>query len=396
MALFAAAYGEPPRAAASAPGRVNLLGEHTHDSGGPVLPIATRERTLVAVGPGEEGVLEVVGGGTGDGRRVQLRLNDEGRPEGSLAYLAGVLRELAALGAGPPRWGARVAIASDLEAGVGLASSAALAVAATRAFAALGGGGGGGRGGSGQLTARQVGGVAFRAEHHHAGVSCGVMDHEIAALARPDHALLVECASTDVRQVPLLAGLLLVDPGVRRERKAAEALLEQRRAECAAALTRLRVELPELYWLASWPAQWVARLKRALPEPLRSRALHVIGEAARTRFGAELLRRGRLTRFGELMYESHESSRRLFEWSAPELDTVVAAARRAGAPGARLTGIAASGAVLVLLDKGDWGEGIGATKIDAAIRRAFVRTYRREPAIKVVRPGGGVRLEAVR
>jgi len=75
---------------------------------------------------------------------------------------------------------------------------------------------------------------------------------------------------------------------------------------------------------------------------------------------------------------------------------VVAAARRAGAPGARLTGIAASGAVLVLLDKGDWGEGNGATKIAAAIRRAFVRTYRREPGIKVVRPGGGVRIEAVR
>jgi len=381
MALFGATFGAAPRAAASAPGRVNLLGEHTHYNGGPVLTIATRERLLVAVGPGEDGVLELVSEMDGRCERVCL---DDARPEGALAYVAGVLRELVPLGAARPRTGARVALVSDVPAGSGLASSAGFAVAAAHALGALGGA---------RLTPRQLSGVGFRAERDHAGVACGVMDHAAAALARPGHALLVECASADARHVPLAATLLLVDTGVRRAD--ATALLERRRAECAAAVERLRLDLPELFWLASWPAGWIARLKKALPEPLRSRALHVVGETTRTRFAAELLRRGRLARCGELLYESHESSRRLFEWSTPEADLVVATARRAGAPGARLTGLGAAGLVLVLLGKGERGKGKRAAAITATIRRAFVKAYGREPAMGIVRPAGGVRREAV-
>jgi len=382
MALFGATYGAVPRAAASAPGRVNLLGEHTHYNGGPVLTIATRERLCVAVGPGEDGVLELVSASEGPRERVCLY---DARPEGSLAYVAGVLHELAPLGAAGPRAGARVAVASDLPVGAGLASSAAFAVATARALGTMAGA---------RLTPRQLSGVGFRAERDHAAVACGVMDHAAVALARPGHALLVECASADARQVPLAAPLLLVATGARLDQAAA--LLDRRRAECAAAVERLRLELPELFWLASWPAGWIARLKKALPEPLRSRALHVVGEASRTRFGAELLRRGRLARFGALLYESHESSRRLFDWSTPEADLVVAAAHRAGAFGARLTGLGANGLVLVLLGKRDGGRGKRAAKVTAASRRAFVKTCGREPAIEVVRPAGGMRREAVR
>src|SRR5258708_23742933 len=90
-------------------------------------------------------------------------------------------------------------------------------------------------------------------------------------------------------------------------------------------------------WLATWPMSWLGRLRRALPQPLRNRALHVVGETARTRFAAQLLARGRLQRFGELLYESHESCRRVYACSAPELDTAATAAKPAGAWGARLT-----------------------------------------------------------
>src|SRR5438093_1258244 len=161
IALFHEAFAATPRAAASAPGRVHLLGEHTHYNGGPVLLIATRERTAVAVGPGEAGVLEVVAGA--DGQRERVRFG---------------------------------------------------------------------------------------------------------------------------------GGLLLVDAGARPDEAAR--VLEQRQAECEAAVARLKLELPELYWLASWPAGWLARLKKALREPLRSRAVHIVGETARARFGAELLARRRL------------------------------------------------------------------------------------------------------
>jgi galactokinase len=141
-------------------------------------------------------------------------------------------------------------------------------------------------------------------------------------------------------------------------------------------------------WLASWPAEWLARLKRALKDPLRARAVHVVGETARTRFGAQLLRQRKLTQFGRLLYESHESCRRSYQCSTPELDTVVHAAKRAGALGASLTGVGWGGAAVVLVGKGE-------EKIRDAITRAFVKAHGREPAIGVVQASAGARVERV-
>jgi len=217
-----------------------------------------------------------------------------------------------------------------------------------------------------------------------------VMDQTIAALAKAHHALLLECASLEVRPIPFRARLLLVDTGRRHDLE--EGRLDERRAQCDAAVKRLRVELPELVWLASWPAEWLARLKRALREPLRARAVHVVSETARTRFAAQLLRQKRLTRFGELLYESHESCRRLYDCSSPELDTVVAAAKRAGALGARLTGVGWGGAAIVLV--GERGAG-SRERVTAAIQRAFGKAYGREPAITEVAASGGARSERV-
>jgi galactokinase len=381
-ALFRATFGVAPGAAASAPGRVNLIGEHTDYNGGPVLPVACAARTVVAVGPAERGVLELISTRDGTVARLDYR---NARVAGWGAYIAGVMHELAALGAAPLEGGARVAVASDVPVAAGLASSAALTVAAAKALSLLAGA---------RLQPRQLAGAAFRAEHDHVGVRCGIMDQMIAALARPGQALLLECASLAVRHIPVGGRLLLVDSGVRRE--LAAGALNERRAECEAAVARLRLALPELHWLASWPAAWLPRLKRALPEPLRSRALHVVGETARARFGAQLLARGHLKRFGALLYESHESCRRLYDCSTPELDTVVAAARRAGALGARLTGAGWGGAVLVLLGKGKGGRGKNEASVVREIQRAFRAAFGRDPPIGVVRPSGGVRREPVR
>ena len=120
-ALFRTTFGVAPRAVASAPGRVNLLGEHTDYNGGPVLPVACAARTVVAVGPGEPGVLELISTRDGQVARIAYR---EGRPSGWTAYIAGVMRELEALGAAPAEGGARVAVASDVPVASGLASSA--------------------------------------------------------------------------------------------------------------------------------------------------------------------------------------------------------------------------------------------------------------------------------
>jgi len=377
VALYRSAFGAAPHAVASAPGRVNLIGEHTDYNGGPVLPVATPERTAVAAGPGDDGLVEAIS--SLDGQLVRVEDGAGGRA-GWSAYVAGVLRELQALDAAPVGTGVRVAVASDVPIGAGLASSAALSVATAKALNLLAGP---------PLEPRQLAGVAFRAEHDHVGVHCGIMDQMCAALARPGHALLLECASLATRHIPIRGRLLLVDTGTRHELTAGA--LNERRAECEAAVARLKLELPELVWLASWPATWLPRLKRALPEPLRSRALHVVGETARTRFGAQLLTRGQVKRFGALLYESHESCRRLYQCSAPELDLVVATARRAGALGARLSGAGWGGAVVVLLGKGSREKGRGEQRVVQQIRRTFARAYGRAPSITVVRPSGGVR-----
>jgi len=371
IALFRDAFGVAPRAAASAPGRVNLIGEHTDYNGGPVLPIAIKQRTTAVVGPGadgEEGVLEAVS--TRDNQVVRVKWQ-ETLPDGWAAYVAGVLRELWALEVIPPNGSARVAVASTVSVGAGLSSSAALTVAVAKALAP-------------NLQPRQIAGVAYRAEHDHVGVRCGVMDQTIAALGKRDHALLLESASLEAQQIPIKARLVLVDTGVRHDLAASS--FNARRAECEEAVKRLKIELPELVWLASWPTEWLPRLKRALKDPLRARALHVIGETARTRFAAQLLQQGKLRQFGKLLYESHESCRRLYECSAPELDTVVAAAKRAGALGARLTGAGWGGAAVVLLNKSD-------KKTIPAIQRAFERAYDRTPPVTEVSASAGAHTE---
>jgi galactokinase len=369
--LFHETFGAAPRAAASAPGRVNLIGEHTDYNGGPVLPIAIAERTTAAVGPGapgESGVLEAVS--TRFKNVVRVKWQEE-LPKGWAAYIAGVLRELWSLEAVPFDGSVRVAITSDVPVGAGLSSSAALSVAVAKALAP-------------NLKPRQIAGVAFRAEHDHVGVRCGVMDQTISALGRRDHALLFECASLDATQIPFDARLLLVDTGKRHDLSTGG--LNQRRAECDEAVKRLKVELPELRWLASWPAEWLPRLKRALREPWRSRAVHVVSETARTRFAAQLLQQKNLRQFGKLLYESHESCRRLYECSSPELDIVVAAAKRAGALGARLTGAGWGGAAIVLVNKTD-------KKTIPAIQRAFERAYDRSAPISEVKASAGAHTE---
>ena len=371
IALFRDAFGIAPRAAASAPGRVNLIGEHTDYNGGPVLPIAIAQRTTAVVGPGadgEQGVLEAVS--TRDNQVVRVKWQ-ETLPEGWAAYIAGVLRELWALEVTPPNGSTRVAVASTVPIGAGLSSSAALTVSVAKAFAP-------------GLTARQIAGVAYRAEHNHVGVRCGVMDQTIAALGKRDHALLLESASLETQQIPFKARLVLVDTGMRHDLAASS--FNARRAECEEAVKRLKIELPELVWLASWPAEWLPRLKRALKEPLRSRAVHVVSETARTRFGAELLEQRKMKQFGQLLYESHESCRRLYECSSPELDTIVGAAKRAGALGARLTGAGWGGAAIVLLNKTD-------KKTIPAIQRAFERSYGRRPPVSEVTASAGAHTE---
>ncbi|HET9709302.1 MAG TPA: hypothetical protein VFP39_13470, partial [Gemmatimonadales bacterium] len=163
---------------------------------------------------------------------------------------------------------------------------------------------------------------------------------------------------------------------------------------CDAALATLRRSRPGLATLADWPLESLRALPRLLDRPLRSRAKHVVSETARTRRSADLLSKGRLRELGRLMFESHESCRKDYECSAPELDLVVREAKRAGAWGARMTGAGWGGNVLVLI-----GPPGGTARRETLLRRriasAFARRYGREPAVTLVTAGGGARPERV-
>jgi galactokinase len=376
--LFRATFGTPPTHAASAPGRVNLIGEHIDYNGGPVLPFAIPARTVAAVAPASGGWLELVSAHGGALERVRW---DAGVPPGWAGFAVGVVREL--IRAGTRLDGARIAVASDVPIGAGLSSSAALSVSMARALALLAGA---------DFGPAELVGIAHRAEVEHVGVRCGIMDQSIAVRARAGHAMLLECATGAVRFVPLKARLLLVDTGARHE--LASSAYNTRRSECDAALSALQTVRPELTALAEWPGESLRSLNRLLRQPLRSRARHVVTETARTRQAADLLGKGRLRQLGALLFASHESCRKDYECSAPELDLVVREARRAGAWGARMTGAGWGGNVLVLI-----GPPGGTARREALLRRrigsAFARRYGREPVITLLTAAGGARRERV-
>ncbi len=368
-ARFRLAFGSEPTFGASAPGRVNLLGEHTDYNGGPVLPMALDRRTVVHVRRAshfrfatslEPGLVE---------RRV-----DEG-PRGHWSdYLVGVIRELQALGCNLS--GAEVGVESAIPAGAGLSSSAALTVSATAALARLAGC---------QLRPEQIVDVAWRAETGYVGVRCGRMDQSIAVFGRAGKAVMLEAASGRRTTLPFAGSVRMLDSGLRHALVASE--YEHRRIECEEALRRCRELLPSLVALADVPPQALPRIGRSLPRTLARRVRHVVTETARVRAALGLLRRGWRGRFGGLLYAGHESLRRDFESSCDEADAIVALARKAGATGARLTGAGWGGVVIVLAPER------GADAVVARIQAGFGKLYGRTPQLWTSRASTGVQLE---
>jgi galactokinase len=285
----------------AAPGRVNLIGEHTDYNQGFVLPVALPLRTEVTV---------------------------ERRGDGAVLpaspYVAAVARVLGVAG-----FEAR--IASDVPVGAGLGSSSALTVALARALSDEFGLG---------LDDRAVAMAAHRAESVEMRIGSGVMDQLVAALGHEGEALLIDCRSLEVRCIPVPgeADIRVVDSGVRHE-NAAAAGYRERVAECRRAAELLGV--PSLRDAGPDAAA-------SLPAPLDRRVRHVVEENARVLEAAGALERGDLARLGALMSASHASQRDLYEVSIPEVDALVERLEAGGALGARLTGGGFGGSVVAL------------------------------------------------
>jgi galactokinase len=338
---FAAAFGHAPQAGADAPGRVNLLGEHTDYNDGYVLPTATPQRTRVDVarwaGPGFR--LHAAEYGTTAGFGLA-----DAPPEHHARYVYGCLRELVAHGVVLPPL--ELHLHSSVPIGVGLSSSAALEVATLRAVRALLGI---------ELDDVELARIAQRAEIAYAGVLCGIMDQMASSLADTGHMLFLDTRSLARRLLPLPAGgaMLVLDSGL--PRRLADSGYNTRREECRAAARLLGV--------AALRDAEDRNALEALPEPLRARARHVVTENARV---LEAVRGADAARFGALMNASHASLRDDYQVSVPALDALVALLQsHPDVHGARLTGAGFGGACVALCVPGR----------EAAVAASVLRDY---------------------
>ncbi len=322
------------RVRAFAPGRVNLIGEHTDYNGGLALPFAIAQGVTVSAradaSPGPARIQALAGD---LGERDEFAVGERAPDGGWRAFVRGAAGELRRGGWVLPS--TQLQIAADLPRGAGLSSSAALEVALCLALIELA---------REPLPPRpaplQLARLCARVENDWVGARTGLLDQLASLCGEPDHAVLIDFRTLQVRLVPLRLGawrLLVLDSGERHE--LASSGYNRRREECARACELLGIE---------HLSEADERALVALPEALRMRAEHVLGEDARVRAAVSALQGGELERLGALLDASHESLRELYEVSTPAVDAAATLLREAGAAGARMIGGGFGGSVLGL------------------------------------------------
>ncbi len=343
---FTQAFIESPAIVASAPGRVNLLGEHIDYNGGPVLPVAIDKEVTLTCAPAQGEQVEILALDLQqkisfrlDQLDQKLTLTGDPLPQWAL-YPAGVAWALSQ--AGLQLSGMQAAFTSTVPIGAGLSSSAAVEVGFAQLWLAL----------SDQVVdPLQVARICQRAENAYVGVSCGLMDQFACACGVADHALYFDTRSLDWHPVPLPenTAIVIADSGVRRS--LTSSAYNNRRSACEQAVALLQPSLPHIQSLRDVTPTEFAALSVYLPDEIRMRAEHVVKEIARVEAAVTALNRNDPQAFGALMYSGHASLRDLYEVSTPELDALVEIARQApGCWGARLTGAGFGGCTVNLVD----------------------------------------------
>jgi galactokinase len=324
---------------AFAPGRVNLIGEHTDYNLGLALPFAIAEGVTVraeATPPGSPGHQRIYAYARDLGESDDFGLSAVSRAQGWRAFVRGTVAELAR--AGFPLVGARLQIGGDLERGAGLSSSAALGVALCLVLADLGSRPPGGK--EKALDRIGVARLCARVENDWVGAQTGLLDQLASLWGAIDTALCIDFQAVEVEPVPLRLGgwrFVVFDSGERHAN--ASSGYNERRTECRRACQLMGVES-----LRDASGDSVERL----PQPLRARAEHVLGENDRVKDAVAALRAGDLVAVAALLNASHESLRDRYAVSTPAVEAIVERLLKAGAAGARLMGGGFGGSVLGL------------------------------------------------
>ena len=359
-----------------APGRVNLIGEHTDYNGGFVLPIAIDLAITIALIPTDDRSVTVTLAETGRTSSFDLDAISARRGQW-IDYVAGTAWAMAE--AGLPTQGFRGVLASDLPQGAGLSSSAALELASALALS----------GGEDPPTDRLLlAQVAQRAENEYVGVRCGLMDQFASSLGAAGAALLLDCRSLEYRAVPLpLADVALMVSDSGSTRRLDASAYNERRAQGEAAVARIVAMFPDVHSLRDVTPQMLEALHEELDPVLARRARHVVEEDARVLATADAFESGDMARAGRLFSDSHASLRDLYEVSGPELDALVEIAESVpGVYGSRLTGAGFGGCTVTLVRR----EAIGA--LTDAIEDRYVDRTGLTPRVFEVAPSPGARV----
>ncbi len=369
-ASFAGRFGNTPDLVVRAPGRVNLIGEHTDYNDGFVLPCAIGPATMVAISKRHDNNVEVIAADFGDagdqfGLELPLQRNIEQPWAG---YVRGMISALQ--NAGYALSGAHIAIAGNLPKGAGLSSSASLEVAVGKAMSALA---------DIDIDNTRLAQIAQRAECDFVGTQCGIMDQLISAQGKAGHALLIDCRSLGLNDAPVPAdvAIMIVHSGVTRGLVYGH--YNARRRQCEAAARRMGVA-------ALRDATLDMLAAASLDAVTKMRARHVITENQRTLDAADALAKSDLATLGMLMAQSHTSMRDDFEITVPPVDALVAMLQKAIGTqgGARMTGGGFGGACVAVMPSAMVAD------VQAAITAEYRTPEGNVPIIMVERPGPGV------
>jgi galactokinase len=345
-----------------APGRVNLIGEHTDYNDGFVMPAAIAFYTTVAAAPRSDRKLVIFS--TGFNEKVEFDIDNIAPAPAKhwSDYVRGVAGVL--ISQGHSITGANLAISSDVPIGAGLSSSAALEVSVALALLDL----------SGITMDRMaIARACQRAEHVYSGTLCGIMDQFISCHGEAAHALMLDCRSLNFESLPLAEDVELVICNTKVHHNLASGEYNRRRASCEEGVRLLQPFLPGIKALRDVTPEQLEEHKASLPELTYRRCRHVVTEDARVEASAVALKSGELAKFGEFMAQSHVSLRDDYEVSCKELDTMVRlAAAIPGVIGSRMTGGGFGGCTINLV------------KADAAAEFAkrIAADYERETGIK--------------
>ena len=329
---FAKQFSVEPAFIVRAPGRVNLIGEHTDYNDGFVLPMAIDRAVYIALRPRDD-------------KRVRLysidfeiwgefSLDDLQKDSGWLEYFKGVAWALQQEGLTLNGW--EGVMTSDVPRAAGLSSSAAIELATARAFHSVS---------SFNWDAKQMALLGQKAENKWVGVNCGIMDQLISAVGQKDHAVLMDCRSLDLEVVPIPKGAVVVVMDTNTRRGLVDSAYNERRSQCEEAAKFFGVKALRDVSLEEFEAR-----KNELSPMTYKRAKHVISENERTTQAAQAMKQGDAVLLGKLMNESHVSLRDDFEVSSDALNIIVDCALEAGCYGARMTGAGFGGCGVALVN----------------------------------------------